>query len=160
MTVAEVIIALAVISVGLVALIAAMPAATSQIGGANLKTTATFLAVQRLEQIRNAKWTTGTDALGGAGSLGTAAVSVAGFSERWPDEGYGGVATYPRFRREVRIADCSSVDCSGIPKGTAGINSLRQVTVTVFFFPLSGTGQRQGSIEETVQLVTLVTQRP
>jgi Tfp pilus assembly protein PilE len=183
MTVAEVIIALGIITVGLLALIAAMPLSTSQIAEANLKTTATFLAQQRLEQIRNARWcaTCGTDAdscppapetrcvdkLGGKGSNGDAAVSVAGFPDRWQDEDYNTIviamgasnARYPRFRRQVRIEDCSTVPCSGIAIGTVGINTLRQVTVRVFFFPVAGTGMR-GASEETVELVTLVARRP
>lgn len=167
MTVVEVIIALGIVTVGLVALIAAMPLSTSLIGESNLKTTATFLAQQGMEQIKNAQWTIAPpDNLGGAGSNGTGAVA------QWPDEGYntiviptgGNNASYPRFRRQVRIIDCSvagrdPADCSGIPLATAGINTLRQVTVTVFFFPLSGTGQGLAT-EETVQLVTLITQRP
>jgi hypothetical protein len=174
MTVAEVIVALGIITVGLVALIAAMPLSTSQIGESNLKTTATFLAMQRMEQIKNATWTSATDTLGGAGSNGGAAVVA------WPDEDYGTIA-FPgaadcgaarsggcRFRRQVRITDCSIVSCSGIATGTTGINTLRQVTVTVFFHPLAGTGMAQntgttcfGSTqgEECVQLATLMARR-
>ena len=171
MTVVEVIIALGVITVGLVALIAAMPLSTSLIGQSNLKTTATFLAQQRMEQIKNAQWTSTADSLGGAGSNGTAAVSVAGYPDRWPDEGYDTIA-FPgaancgatdrsggcRFRRQVRISDCSIVACGGIPTTTAGINTLRQVTVTVFFRPLAGTGMTQAT-EESVQFVTLIAKR-
>lgn len=166
MTVAEVIIALFVITVGLVGLIAAMPLATSLIGGSNLQTTATFLTRQRFEQIKNARWTSAVDALGGAGADGAAAIA------QWPDEDYGTIA-FPgaancgqadrsggcRFRRQVRISDCSVLACSGIPTGTAGIATFRQVTVTVFFFPLAGTGQRLAT-EDSVQLVTLVARRP
>ena len=172
MTVVEVIIALGIITVGLLALVAAMPFSTSQIGQANLKTTATFLAQQRLEQIKNAQWTSAIDTLGGAGSNGGAAVSVAGFADRWPDEGYDTIA-FPgaaacdataqsggcRFRRQVRIADCSVLSCTGIATGAAGINTLRQVTITVFFFPLAGTGMRSAT-EESLQLTTLITRRP
>lgn len=162
MTVVEVIIAFGVITVGLLALIATMPLAASVIADSNLKTTATFLAQHRLEQIKNAKWTTvpAVDTLGGASSAGTAGP--------WADEDYhtivissgqGDNASYPRFRRQVRIADCSVVVCSGIPTGTASINTLRRVTVTVFFRPLSGTGTASAN-EETVQLVTLIARRP
>jgi type II secretory pathway pseudopilin PulG len=167
MTVVEVIIALGIVTVGLLALIAAMPLSTSQIGEASLKTTATFLAQQRLEQIKNAQWTTAPpDTLGGAGLSGNAAVVVAGFPDRWPDEDYntivipmgGNNASYPRFRRQVRIADCSVTACSGIPTATPAINTLRQVTVTVFFRPLAGTGLGQGT-EETVSFVTLIAKR-
>jgi hypothetical protein len=178
MTLAEVIVAAAVIMVGLVALIGAMPLGTSQIGEANLKTTATFLAQQRLEQIKNAKWTTvpAVDGLGGSGSAGTAAVA------QWPDEGYGSIA-FPggancaandrsggcRFRRQVRITDCSVTSCAGIGTATATVNTLRQVSVIVFFSPLAGTGMGQstgstceGSTqgEECVKLTTLIAKRP
>jgi Tfp pilus assembly protein PilE len=168
MTVAEVIIALGIITVGLLALIAAMPISTSQIGEANLKTTATFLVQQRLEQLKNAKWTTApaSDTLGGAGSNGTAAVA------EWPDEDYHTIA-FPgaancgatdrsggcRFRRQVRITDCSVVSCSGIATATTSVNTVRQVTVTVFFFPLAGTGMTQAT-EESVQFTTLMAKRP
>jgi type II secretory pathway pseudopilin PulG len=177
MSLAEVLVAAAIIVVGLVALIGAMPLGTSQVGEANLKTTATFLAEQRLEQIKNAKWTTVpvVDNLGGGGSNGAAAVG------QWPDEGYGTIA-FPgancgasdrsggcRFRRQVRITDCSVVSCAGIATGTATVNTLRQVTVVVFFQPLAGTGMSQttgntcaGSTqgEECVTLTTLIARRP
>lgn len=175
MTFLEVVIAVGVITIGLLALIAAMPAATGQIGEANLKTTATFLAQQRLEQIKNARWCAacGTsppdsplNTLGGEGSHGGEAVA------QWPDEAYGTIV-FPgaescgatarsggcRFRRQVRIRDCSSVQCGDISPAAA-VQTLRQVTVTVFFFPLAATGQGQNAIEESVQLVTLISQRP
>jgi competence protein ComGC len=168
LTVVEVVLALAIIMVGLLALIAAMPLGTSQIGEANVKTTATFLAEQRLEQIKNAKWTTApaVDGLGGGGSDGGAAVA------QWPDEGYGSIA-FPgsancaandrsggcRFRRQVRIRDCSVLTCAGIATATATVNTLRQVTVTVFFLPFAGTGVEQAD-EESVQLTTLIAKRP
>jgi hypothetical protein len=167
MTVVEVVIALGVIMVGLLALIAAMPLSTSLIGQSNLKTTAAFIAQQRLEQIKNAQWTTApaTDQLGGSGSDGTAAVG------QWPDEAYGTIV-FPgaancaqndrsggcRFRRQVRITDCSAAICSGIPIGTANVSNFRQVTVTVFFRPISGTGTTSAS-EESLQLVTLIARR-
>lgn len=165
MTVVEVMIALGVITVGLVALIAAMPLSTSLIGQSNLKTTAAFLAQHRMEQIKNAQWITGTDTLGGGGSDGAAPVA------QWQDEAYDTItiatgannASYPRFRRQVRIADCSVVVCSSVPAemptATAGINALRQVTVTVSFFPLAGTGIILAT-EDRVQLVTLIAFRP
>jgi len=167
MTVAEVIVALGIITFGLLGLIAAMPLSTSMIGQSNLRTTATFLAQQHVERIKNTTWTAlpATDTLGGAGSNGTAAVA------QWPDENYGAI-TFPgagncaandqsgscRFRRQVRIIDCSVVSCSGIPVGTANANTLRQVTVTVFFRPISGAGQSQND-EESVQLGTLMARR-
>jgi len=167
MTVAEVIIALGVITVGLLALLATMPLSTSGVAEANLKTSATFLAQQRLEQIKNAQWTTlpATDQLGGGGSDGTAAVA------QWPDENYGTIPFQGapncaandrsggcRFRRQVRIMDCSVASCSGVAIGTTSADTLRQVTVTVFFFGLTGAGTASAS-EENVQVVTLIARR-
>ena len=167
MTVAEVVIALGVITVGLLALLATMPLGTSTIAESNLSTTATFLAQQRLEQIKNAQWclTCGAggaavDTLGGGGSNGGAAIAP------WPDEAYHTIvvalgntnASYPRFRREVRIADCSVASCSGIAIGTPSANTLRQVTVTVFFLGVTGAGTASAN-EERVQVVTLIARR-
>ena len=171
MTVVEVIVALGVITVGLVALIAAMPLSTSLIGQSSLKTTAAFLAQQRMEEIKNAQWITPSpglgDTLGGGGLDGTAVVSVAGYPERWPDENYNTIvipmgannASYPRFRRQVRIADCSVVVCSSDILPVPVLNTARQVTVTVFFFPLAGTGMAL-TAEDNVRLVTLIAFRP
>jgi hypothetical protein len=154
MTVVEVVVAAGVILVGLVALLGAMPLGTRLIGESNRMTTATFLAQQRLEQIKNARWTEKpvADTLGGGGSSGTAAVP------QWPDEAYGYDAGYPPFRRQVRISDCSVVACGGIPIGTGSANTLREVTVTVSFRPLPGVAT-SASNEEGVQLVTLIARR-
>ena len=157
MTVAEVIIALGVIAVGLLALLAAMPLGTSTIAESNLNTTATFLAQHRLEQIKNAQWAT-VGTLGGGGSNGGAAIA------QWPDEDDNTIvmplgntnASYPRFRREVRIADCSVVSCSGIAIGTASANTLRQVTA--FFLGVTGAGTASAN-EERVQIVTLIARK-
>jgi Tfp pilus assembly protein PilV len=152
MTVAEVILALFVITVGLLGLLAAMPLSLSQIAEANLKTTAAFLAQQRLEQIKNAQWTTVADTVGGGGSDGTAAVAVAGFPDRWPDEAV--VASYPQFQRRVRIRDCSVAAC-GIALDPS-LATLRQVTVAVSFARMTGLGMLDSATPESVQLVTYV----
>jgi hypothetical protein len=148
MTVAEVIIALFVITVGLLGLMTAMPLSISQIGEANLKTTAVFLAQQRLEQIKNARWTTtpAADTLGGAGSDGSAAVGA------WQDEVT--VPSYPQFQRQVRIRDCSVAAC-GIAVDPS-LATLRQVTVTVSFARMTGPGTFDGATLDNVQLTTYV----
>jgi type II secretory pathway pseudopilin PulG len=186
MTIAEVVIALGVITVGLLALISTMPLSTSAVAESNLKTTATFLAQQRLEQVKNAQWCPScgaagalVDTLGGEGSNGGAAVA------QWPDEAYNTIAIpagsacptndpsvscYSRFSRKVRIADCSIVSCSGLAVGTPSVATLRQVTVTVTFRPVSapvardisdhtGTGTQAQPGEESVQIVTLIARR-
>ena len=164
MTVVEVIIALGVITVGLLALIAAMPLSTSLIGESNLKTTAAFLAQQRLEQLKNAKWTVAPpDSLGGGGSDGSAAVA------EWPDEAT--VASYPQFQRQVRICECNrcvaraldpidpakTTEPCGIPTNP---KEVRQVKVTVRFASMTGVGTLNSGTLESVQLVTFIAQRP
>ena len=169
MSVVEVVIALGVITIGLVALIAAMPLSTSLIGQSNLKTTAAFLAQQRLERIKNAQWTTApaVDNLCNAASLNGGSACT-----QWPDEDYGAIV-FPgaqncaandrsggcAYRRQVRIVDCSQVVCSAIPTATGSVSDVRQVTVTVFFRPLSGVGTMSAT-EESLQLVTLIARRP
>jgi hypothetical protein len=152
----EVLVALGVITVGLVALVAVAPMGTGAVGEANLKTTATFLALQRLEEMKNHPWTELTDALGGAGLDGTTTVTP------WVDEGYGtivvGAASYPRFRRVTRITDCSRAACGSLAPAPS-LATLRQIAVTVFFLPLTGSGQASSS-EERASLTTLVARRP
>jgi hypothetical protein len=123
---------------------------------AHLKTTATFLALQRLEELKNRQWTALTDTLGGAGLDGAAAVAP------WGDEAYDsiivGTARYPRFRRVTRITDCSRAACGALA-ATPSLAALRQISVTVFFLPITGSGQT-GTSEESVSLTTLVARRP
>lgn len=168
LTVVEVIVAVGIILVGLVALVAAVPLATSLVGEAKFKTTAVFLAQHRLEQIKNAKWQAqsppppavpvraAVDTLGGAGSDGTAQIAA------WPDEGYNtiniGGTQYTLYRRTVRITDCSvAPGCQGLPVDP-NLASLRQVRVTVLFRPMTGTGTI-GAAEERVQVTSLIAQR-
>ena len=165
MTVVEVIIALGVITVGLLALIAAMPLSTSLIGESNLKTTGTFLAQQRFEQIKNAKWTIapGADCLGVSPSVDAAPVTATWVNcpgaapaglVTYPDEGFTTMTAYPRFQRQVRIENCSAASC-----GVAS-NALRRVTVTVSFASMTGPGTLNDATLESMRLVTLIAQRP
>jgi Tfp pilus assembly protein PilV len=186
MTIAEALISLGVISVGLLALLGTMPLGTSGIAEANFKTTATFLGQQRLEQIKNAQWCeacgaggAAVDTLGGGGSNGNAAPA------QWLDEAYNTIAIpagsacpaanpsvscYPQFRRQVRIVDCSVVSCSALDVGTPSVATLRQVTVTVTFRRVSAPVMRDVSDtaavggpvdlgEESVQIATLIARR-
>ena len=161
-TLAEVIVTLGVITIGLLALISAMPRSTSAIGESNRKTTATFLAQQRLEQIKNAQWTAvtpcpgvaspaGCDGVGGAGSDGTASVAA------WPDE--TPIASYTGFQRQVRVCDCAAGACNG-PCGIVATDQVRRIAVTVTLSGIAGTGQFTSANPESVTLVTLVAQRP
>ena len=57
MTLAEVLVALPIITIGLLALLSAIPLSTYATQEGSQTSTATFLANQRLEQVRNAQWT-------------------------------------------------------------------------------------------------------
>ena len=56
MTLAEVLVALPIITIGLLALLSAIPLSTYATQEGRQTSTATFLANQRLEQVRNAQW--------------------------------------------------------------------------------------------------------
>lgn len=159
MTLAEILVAVGIVFTGLIALAAVAPLATSQVADSQLQTTATFLAQQRMERIKNSTWTTTSDLVcGGNAACNDGAGQV---SPQWPDEAYATIAVnganYSRFRRTVRISTCSVVACGGMATDPA-LSTLRQVTVTVFFFPMTGTGQSSAN-ESSVTLTSLIGQR-
>ena len=116
MTLAEVLSALTVLSIGLVALISLLPLAGFGVHEGAHRSGATFLAAQRLEQIRLA-----------VGS-GASVIAFADEASLTPPHGV--------FSRAVRVRDCEPPPgCSGIT--TAGV---RQVTVTVTYPTAAGQG--------------------
>src|SRR5262245_42162064 len=86
MTLVEVLVAIGIIGVGLAALASAIPISTYGIQEGNQLSTATFLANQRLEQVRNAAWSQNPalDELG-ISSSSTSAPQVSG-TTTFPDE--------------------------------------------------------------------------
>ena len=145
MTVAEVLIAVVIIGVGLVALSSAIPLAAYGIQEGNQLSTATFLANQRLEQIRNAAWQAArpapaVPAVAAVDKLGVSSADTAA------PVGDGGVITFPYetpigapyagYTRTVRIRSCDV----GLGCGTIIHADLRQVTVTVSYRPMTGIG--------------------
>lgn len=167
LTLVEIIAALGITLVGLIALVAAMPLFSSHVVEAKFKTTAVFLAQHGLEQIKNARWQAqsppapavpvraAVDTFGGAGSDGTQEIAA------WPDEGYNTITIngtqYPLYRRTVRITDCSVAPGCPLPVDP-NLASLRQVTVTVLFRPMTGAGTI-GAAESSVQVTSLIAQR-
>jgi len=115
LTLAEVLPALALLSVGLVAMISLLPPAGSGIHEGEHRSRATFLASERLEQIRHAVGRSEPD----TDPLRDPAAS-------FPDEP-GLPAPHGAFSRAVRILDC------GLSEGCSGVRShgVRQVSVTV-----------------------------
>lgn len=164
LTVVEVIVALGVITVGLLALITAMPLGTSVIAASSRKTTAAFLAQQRLEQIKNARWSfaPAADCLGVSASDAAPPVTATWANcpgapppglVTYPDEEFDTLAGYPHYQRHVRIRNCDAASCGVVT------HALRRVAVTVSFAPMAGI-RTPNAASENVQLVTLVARKP
>ena len=155
LTLAEVLVAAAILALGLAALMSVVPVASYGVQDGNQTTTATFLAQQRLEQVRNATWDATTDCVGlsptatappapsPAGTCGASAVT-------YPDE--AGVTDFPQYARAVRVTNCGVTPCGAVTS-----SAMRLVTVTVTYRPLSAAGG--SSSNTTVTLEWLIAQR-
>ena len=155
MTVAEVLIASAIIGTGLVALSAVIPLASYGLQEGNQLSTATFLATQRMEQVRNARWEAGpplTDNLGISANDTTA--PVGGAVTTYPDEASIG-EPYASYSRTVRIVDCGAgAGCSGVVNP-----DLRQVTATVSYRPMTGLGVASPMSTKSAVVTMYITKR-
>jgi type II secretory pathway pseudopilin PulG len=134
LTLVEIIVAAAVIGLGLVGVVAGFLYAVGGIEGGRQQTTAVFLAEQRMEQIKAA-------ALTNLLNVTTAA---------YPAEGYGSVSNNghatPSYRRTVTIVDAP-----------AGLADTKLVEVWVFYRPVVGFGVL--ATERGVRLSALLTAR-
>lgn len=174
MTLAEVLVALPIITIGLLALLSAIPLSTYATQEGRQTSTATFLANQRLEQVRNAQWsaTCQVDAATGLVIPGAAVVTdkvgVSASSTAAPQDPSPAVtfadetplaAPYTGYSRQVRItnsvAPAPTCDAAGVMGGTG----IRQVTVTVSYTPLSATGTNAISGTRTVSITMQIAQR-
>jgi Tfp pilus assembly protein PilV len=174
MTLAEILVALPIITIGLLALLSAIPLATYATQDGSQTSTATFLANQRLEQVRNAQWsaqcqvdaTTGLVIPGAA--VVTDKVGVSSPSTVAPKDSTAAVtfadespvaAPYTRYSRQVRITDTFAAapvcDAAGNMTGTG----MRTVTVTVTYTPLSATGKNAVSGARSVNVAMRIAQR-
>ncbi len=147
-TLVEVLIAIALLTIGIVGVGAAL---VFQAGGvssassfglaaitrANYISTATMLAQERLEQLKQLQYSAGPPAVDQFGPDPT----PAGFA----DEAVGNIQGFPNFARQVRVQ-------TGAP--AAG---MKTVTVQVSFVPPTEGGFAQ---QESVQLTTIIGQRP
>ena len=174
MTLAEVLVALPIITIGLLALLSAIPLSTYATQEGRQTSTATFLANQRLEQVRNAQWS-GTCQVDGATGLviagaavvtdkvGVSASSTAAPRDPSPAVTFADesavAAPYTGYSRQVRITDsvvaAPTCDAAGVMSGTG----IRQVTVTVSYTPLSATGTNAVSGARSVSVTMQVAQR-
>jgi prepilin-type N-terminal cleavage/methylation domain-containing protein len=162
MTLAEVLVALPIITIGLLALLSTIPLSTYAIQEGSQTSTATFLANQRLDQVRNAQWMATCpptpDRLGVSASS-TAAPTDGGGVITFADENPI-AAPYAAYSRQVRITD--SVPSTTVCNGTGAITGtygIRTVTVTVTYRPLSATGTNAGSSSRAVTVNMQIAQR-
>jgi len=125
MTMAEVLTAVVIITIGLVAVATGMQLGTAGISQGQQETTATFLAEQRIEDIK-------AFALSTNAAQGFDNVTAANFG----NEGYNTIATFNSYRRTTTIANPSAtmklvtVSVFYMPVGVASTGSERQVTLS------------------------------
>src|SRR5712692_447245 len=139
MSLAEILVACVIIAIGLVGLLSAVPTASYSMQEGQQLSTATFLANQRLEEVRSAQWAAaGDDCLGASASSlvaptlpvapATLTCQGAAVTTTFPDESPM-AAPYSGYSRTVRITNCvAAPGCGGIVDA-----QLRQVTVTVSY---------------------------
>jgi type II secretory pathway pseudopilin PulG len=156
-TLAEILVALAVTGVALAGLAVAVPVSSYAVQDGHQLSTATFLAEQTIERARAAAWTDSpaVDCLGvstgDAAPIPTGATCQGAASTRFPDE-TGGISGYPRYRRSVRVTSCAPTPCAG-----ATTTGLRRVAVTVAYTSPASLGVSPRPT--TVRLEWLVAQK-
>jgi prepilin-type N-terminal cleavage/methylation domain-containing protein len=155
LTLAEILVATAIISIGLVGLAVVIPVASYGVQEGNQMSTATFLAEQRVEQIRNSTWNTQANGdciglgappapSGGNTCAGSTAVTFANETT---------VTGFTDYSRATTITDC------GVGAGCAGVvnSGMRLVRVSVTYRPLTGAGVSPTT--KTVNVDWLVSQK-
>ncbi len=153
MTLVEVIVAVGIIMVGLSALLAAVPFASFGTREGHQLSTATFLANEGIEQVRNARWESEPRPVDELGvSAGPTSAPRSGAVTTFADEA-ALPEPYGDYARTVRIIDCASGGaCSGIAKA-----DLRQVTITVTYRPMTGFGG--AGVAKATAITTLIAKR-
>lgn len=141
LTLAEVLVALAILSIGLVSMVSLLPLAASGVHQGAHRSAAIFLASERLEQIKHTVGLAehGQDALNDTAT-------------RFPDEP-ALPAPHEAFGRTVRVRDCDG------PSGCSGLNAVgvRQISVTVTY--PTPAGQVAGASRHAVLLSTYIVAR-
>jgi len=169
LTLAEILAAMVIIGIGIVGLSVVVPISSYGLQEGNQLSKATFLADQKLEQIRNAPWTatpandclglspgspnpTSAPSTGGTACTLNGAVVIAANTVTFADENPV-AAPYSDYSRTVRVTDCS------VAPGCAGVTNagMRLVSVSVSYTPLTGVGVASGTKAVTLQM--LVSQR-
>ena len=133
-TLVEVLVAAAVLTVGILAALSAMAIGFSGVEAAHRSSVALFLAEERLEQVRGF-------ALGPPPAQGPSRLAT----EPFPAEPYGTIAGYPGYRRLTEV----TVE-------PEGLRDTHRVAVTVFY----RTGGGVGAGTETFEKLSTLMARP
>jgi len=173
-TLAEILVGAVIVAVGIAGLFVVMPLAGYGIQQGNQMSTATFLAQQRLEQVRNATWTGYPTAVAGVtfDCLGTSSSNNAPTSTTcnvspctngtscttFADESSTSISGFSGYSRTVRVTDCSVGAGCGTTTPIVSANA-RLVTVTVTYTPSTGAGAASSGQTQSVVLDLLVAQR-
>lgn len=168
-TLVEVLLAAFIMTLGLVGLLSVVPVGTFATTDGYRLSTATFLANQKLEEVRNMPWRSvpandclGTSATASAAptvpasktcTLGTTTVNAGGALPWFADQTTNTITGFPGYSRNVRITDC------GVAPGCGGVTdaTLRNVVVTVTY--RAGTAVAVSSTDKPVTVRMMVTQR-
>jgi prepilin-type N-terminal cleavage/methylation domain-containing protein len=172
-TVAEVLIAAVIITVAFVALATIVPISTYGVQEGNQVTTASFLADQKLEQIKNLPWieSPAKDCLGISASsteaptvpagasctLGATTVAAGGALTWVADESSTAITGFSGYSRNVRITNCGTLPGCFTP--TITDSALRLVTVTVTYTPLNAAPGVGTTGPKSLQVQMVVSQR-
>jgi prepilin-type N-terminal cleavage/methylation domain-containing protein len=156
LTLAEILVALVIIGLGLVGLAVVIPVSSYGVQEGNQLSTATFLAEQMIERARSVSWT-GTPAsdclgvsVGSAAPVPTGATCGGATTTQFPDE--ASVSGYPAYTRIMRVTSCAATPCAGVTHA-----GMRLVSVTVTYRGLTAAGQSVAN--KTVTLEWLVAQK-
>ena len=131
-TLVEVVITVAILSLGIVAVVSSVSVGVKGVDRGRKSTTALFLSEQRMEQVK--AFAVSKDPL-----QGWVNVTAAGF----PAEAYGTIAGYPEYRRTVTITN-----------NPGGAANTKQVEVWVYFRPVaSGVNGLENGVTTATLLV-------
>ena len=171
-TLAETMVAVGVIGLGLAGFASMAPVASHALQAGQHVSTATFLAEQRLEQARGVLWSSvpardclglSSDALGAPTSLTCSRPAVGDgiacapasvcptFADETSPGGFSG------YLRTTRVLDCHTLSVCGDAPSPGLDPALRLITVTVTYIPLAG--HATGATLSSIQLSGLVARK-
>ena len=172
-TLIEVLLAAFLISIGLVGLLSVVPIGTFATTDGYRLSTATFLANQKLEEVRNMPWRSApandcvgfsasasaapTVPAGGTCTLGGTTVNSGGALPWFADQAANTISGFPGYSRSVRITNCGVAPGCGTAPNNVTDATVRNVVVTVTY--RAGSAIAMNSTDKPVTVTMMVSQR-